>query len=67
MITKKLQLACALAMMFGCLSIASAGYDTRACCSQDAYSKNAYSKFNSCCERCPIAPYPQQFFPLPSP
>jgi hypothetical protein len=56
----KLKMLSALALMFGCLSAASAGYDTRCCCGQDPYSK-----FNSCNHPC--SEYPQQVFPNPAP
>jgi hypothetical protein len=62
MLSNKLKLACALAMVFGLLSVASAGYDTRCCCKQDPYSK-----FSNCNDRCEMSEYPQQMFPMPSP
>ncbi len=57
----KLKLVCALAMVFGMLNIASAGYDVH--CSggmQDPYSKFAP------CNTCPCPTYPEQRFPMPS-
>ncbi|HSW71498.1 MAG TPA: hypothetical protein VLH77_05915 [Gammaproteobacteria bacterium] len=63
MLNKKIKLLCAVALMLGAISIASAGhyrYYNSCCCKQDPYSK-----FATCYNRC--SDYPQQVFPLPSP
>lgn len=57
----KLKLLCALAMVFGMLNVASAGYDVHCAGAQDPYSKFAP------CNTCPCPDYPQVYFPLPSP
>ncbi len=54
MLSKKLAVISAIVLMFGCLNIASAGYDT------GCNGPDPYSKFNNCCcKTCPD--YPDQF------
>jgi len=57
MLSTKLKAVYAVALLFGMLNVASAGFDT-ACDKADPYSK---FQSNCCCKHCPE--YPQQYFP----